>query len=366
MSQVLNTLGNVTNGVTSTAQENKVFYDRVLIERLLPNLLFAKYGQKRPYNRHEGDTVNFRKFNSLNPATTPLTEGVTPDGSALVVTSVQATVRQYGDYIKVSDRLDMLGIDPVITQAAEVLGEQAALTIDSIVRDVVVAGTNKQYAGGKDSRFKIEATGKISAAEIKKAVRTLKNYDARPLEDGFFIGIVDPDIAYDLQSDSLWQDVSKYNGGENIIKGEIGKLAGVRFVETTNVKVVNGGATASATYTLTSDTAINPNKAYYTQGGTSPNYTYSLVASPVAASLNTYYEPSANIELHCAMIIGKDAYGIVDVNGSSKPEIIVKPAGSAGSADPLNQRSTVGWKADFTAVRLNEEAMVRLEVAVSE
>lgn len=346
------TLGNVLDQ-NSAAIENKVYYDRLLLKRLLPNLLFAKYGQKRPYNRHEGSTVNFRRFDSLAPALTPLTEGVTPSGNAISITSVQATIQQYGDFVEISDRLDTEGIDPVVTEMTEVLGEQAGNTVDLAVRDVVVAGTNVLYAGGRAAQQSLTSSDKISAAEIKKAVLALKKANAKPLEDGYYIGIIDPSIAYDLQGDSLWQDCSKYNGAENIEKGEVGRLAGVRFVVTTNVK-------KAPIYAKTSDEAVVSGKDYYTLS----NGVYTKVAEPSTANIASYYEVS--FEAHCAMIIGRDAYGVVDIDGSSKPEVIVKPAGSAGSADPLNQRSTVGWKAEFTAARLNELAMIRLECAATE
>ncbi len=300
---------NINSTLTLTA-ENQKFYDKVLLKRMLPELVFTKYGQKRPIPKRSGKTVDFRQFSPLAPAITPLTEGVTPEGSTLNVTNLEATLKQYGDYVEVTDVLDLTGIDPVITETAELLGEQAGKTIDTVVRDIICAGTNVQYAGGASSTSAV--TAKISSEEVKKAVRTLKTFNAKRIEGNSYIGIIDPAISYDLQNDPLWQDISKYSGGVKIMDGEIGKLGGVRFIETTE--------------TLVKDERI-----------------------------------------HCALILGKDAYGIVDLEGSAnKPSIIVKPFGSSGTEDPLNQRQTQGWKAMFTAARLNELAMVRLEVAVSE
>jgi N4-gp56 family major capsid protein len=292
--------------LANTPNENKTFYNKTLISRLTPQLLFAKYGQKKPIPKHEGDTVNFRKFNSLTAAVTPLTEGVTPSGSSIDVTKVEATVRQYGDFVTLSDKIDMVGIDPVVAETSAVLGEQAGLTVDTVVRDIVVAGTNVLYAGGGTSA---SASKYLTGADVKKAVRALKKANAKPYEGNSYIGIIDPETASDLMDDPMWQDVSKYNGGTAIMDGEIGKLYGVRFIETTNVKVVSN--------------------------------------------------------IHSTMILGKDAYGVCDVEKGSTPQIIVKEAGSAGTADPLNQRSSVGWKTLFTAVRLNELAMIRIEHGVS-
>lgn len=303
-SKNMNTLANSKyNALTEEAQ---TFYDRTLLKRMLPELVFAKFGQKKAIPKHNGKSVNFRRFTPLDPATTPIEEGVTPEGSKLNIDEVEATVEQYGDFVEITDILDLTGIDPVATETSELLGEQSGKTIDVIVRDIVCNGTNVQYAGGGDS-----ASAVISSAEIKKAARTLKKANA-PTINGSYIGIIDPDISYDIQNDPLWQDVSKYSGGTKIMDGEIGKLGGVRFIETTETKVNGDGS-------------------------------------------------------HCAMILGKDAYGVVDIAGSAKkPSIIIKPFGSSGTEDPLNQRQTQGWKALFTAVRLNELAMVRLEVKVSE
>ena len=299
-------------GLTNLQKE---FYERTLRNRLEPQLLYQKFGQKKPMPKNEGDKINFRRFDSLAPATTALTEGVTPEGNTITVTKVEAEVKQYGDFVEISDKLDLLGIDPVLTEMAGVLGEQAALTIDTVIRDVVVSGTNVQYAGGKEGADSITADDKITEEEIRKAVKTLKKNNAKPLKDGYYVGIIDPEVAYDIMNDPLWQDISKYSGGTQIMKGEVGKLCGVRFVETTNNKTENNGS---------------------------------------------------EIKIHKTMIIGEDAYGVVDINNSSMPEIIVKPHGSGGSSDPLNQRASAGWKALLTAVRLNELAMVRIESAATE
>ncbi len=310
-------MADVTNTMAAITAENKSFYEKALLQRLTPELVYARFGQKKSAPRNEGSTVNFRRFNSVAAKTSPLTEGVTPDGSALTVTAVNAAVKQYGDFVRISDMLDLTGIDPVITEMAQVLGESAGLAVDTVVRDVVLGGTSVQYANGRASRKAVVAGDNLTSAEIRKAVRTLRKNHAKPIDGGFYIGIVDPDTAYDLMSDTLWQDVSKYNGGQQIMKGEIGKLCGVRFVETGNGKTVTNGADSGA------------------------------------------------IDLHQTMIVGADAYGVVDIAGTSKPQIIIKSTESGGTADPLNQRSTVGWKALFAAVRLQELAMVRIEHAVT-
>lgn len=303
------------NTIASLTAENKTFYEKTLLSRLVPNLLYAKYGQKKPIPKNEGDTINFRRFNSYSAATTPLTEGNTPGGQTISVTTVNATVQQYGDYTLISDKLDMVGIDPVITETCAIHGEQAALTIDTIARDVIRQGTNVLRPNGRATAAAVTATDKLTSKEIKLAVKKLRQANVKPVEGKFYIGIIDSATALDLQEDKEWQDVSKYNGGQRIIEGEVGSIHGVKFVETSNA--------------------------------------YSA-------------ENASSVVVHSTLIFGKDAYGVCDVDGKSKPSVIVKPHGSSGTEDPLNQRASVGWKTLFTAVRLNEEAMVRIEHAATE
>lgn len=308
MATTTQTYGNLT-------AEQKTFYDRTLLSRLLPNLTFLKYGQKRPMPKNEGDKINFRRFNSLDVPANSLTEGVTPDGDNLSITAITATVAQEGNWVRLSDKISMVGIDPVLTEAAALMGENAAETLETRCADVIFKGTSQQYAGGAASASAIASGKVVNSEEIKKAVRTLRNNNAKTMEGGYYIGFCDPDVAYDLQNDSLWQDISKYNGAQNIMKGEIGRIHGVRFILTT----------------------MCPTDATTATAGT----------------------------LHKTLIVGRDAYGVVDVDGSSKPEIIIKPTGSAGTEDPLNQRASVGWKAMAVTVRLQELAMVCIQSMAS-
>lgn len=308
MATTTQTYGNLT-------AEQRTFYDRTLLSRLLPNLTFLKYGQKRPMPKNKGDNINFRRFNSLDVPANSLTEGVTPDGDNLSITAVTAAVKQEGNWVRLSDKISMVGIDPVLTEAAALMGENAAETLETRCADVIFKGTSQQFAGGAASAAAIVAGKVVNSEEIKKAVRTLRNNNAKPMEGGYYIGFCDPSVAYDLQNDALWQDISKYNGAQNIMNGEIGRIHGVRFILTT----------------------MCPTDATTASAGT----------------------------LHKTLIVGKDAYGVVDVDGSSKPEIIIKPTGSAGTEDPLNQRGSVGWKAMAVTVRLQELAMVCIQSMAS-
>lgn len=297
------------NTVAPTTYLNKTYYDRTMLEWAKAQLVYAQFGQKRPIPRNSGKVVEFRRWTLFTPnkVTQALTEGVTPSSQSLGQTKVEATIAQYGAYVEISDLLDLTAYDPVINDSAELLGEQLGIVVDNVTRDAMIADASTQFAGGRANANAITATDYLTVDEIRKAVRTLKGNKARRFSgngrSGHFVCIVDPFATYDLQSDSLWQDVSKYSNAEQIYAGEIGRLFGVVFVETTEGYVANN---------------------------------------------------SGSIPVHHSLIFGADAYGVIDVAGSGVLQTIIKPRGSAGTADPLDQRSTVGGKVmGYTAKVLN-------------
>lgn len=394
---------NTTINTLQTTQLNKTFYDRQLLESARTRFVHAKFGQMRPIPRNSGKRVEFRRWNlfDANAAMKALEEGVTPSGQSLSQSNVEALVSQYGAYVEVSDLLDMTGYDQVITESAELLGEQLGTVVEWVTRDAMNAGNNVQRAGGKTTRAALTADDKLTVDEIRKAVRTLKRAKARPFcEDErkpHFICICSPDATYDLQNDALWQDVSKYSNAEAIYSGEIGRLFGVVFVESTEAKVFrqsvwnkvseatsssasfvlkNAPTEAEAAYLSREDNPIRIGEASYTIAGFDPatNTVTLKETASLAADAIVYSEDAGALDsqtktamdVHSTLIFGKDAYGVVDVAGSGALQIIIKPHGSAGTQDPLDQRATVGAKvAAYTAVILNELWLLRIEHAVS-
>ena len=311
-------MANTPNTIGTLTAEKQELYDRTLLERLLPELQYAEDADKKKIPKGKGTEVEFRRFESLKIPTTPLTEGVTPDGKSLSITSLKATADQYGDYVTVSDVLDMQAKDPVITESSEVLGEQASLLVDTIVRDVVIAGTTVQYANGKASRDTLAATDVLTGLEIRKAIKRLKKAGAKPFEDGYYHAIIDADQEFDMKNDTSsngFTEVAKYANQKALLKGEIGTYDKARIKVSTNASTV---------------------------------------------------ENTSDVEIHRAVVYGRHSYGMVDLeNGRGKPRIIVKRASESGTSDPLEQRNTVGWKNMFTAIRLNELAIVRIETGAT-
>ena len=302
-----------TTLLSGLTPEMKTFYDMTLIDEASANLVHDQFGQKRPIPKNGGKTIEFRKFAPLAKATTPLTEGVTPDGKSLTVSTVTATVSQYGDYITQSDVLELTAIDNTILEATKLLGKQAGSTLDTVVRNVLQSGTNVTYcpkvaADGSEtavtSRTNLDETCQLTVKVIQQVVAKLRGQNA-PTIGGKYVGIIHPYVAYDLMRDPEWRDMHKYCTPDNMYEGEIGEIAGVRFVQTTEAKIYEGGVFGT-------------------------------------------------------LIFGEGAYGVTEVTGGGL-QTIVKQKGSAGTADPLDQRSSVGWKAIKTAELLIPNYLVRVE-----
>ena len=244
---------NVTTDAGLT-DEMKVYYSTYLIRLAEPLLVHDQFAQKHPIPKNGGKTIAFRKYDSLPKALTPLTEGVTPDGQKLTMDEITATVAQYGGFVELSDMLLLTAIDNNLMEATRLIAEQASKTLDTITREVLNGGTNVLYAEGQVSSRAALVGGQESGNHyltidgVRKAVRFLKVMNARRI-NGDFAGIIHPDVAYDLMSDPKWVNVKTYSDPSGIYNGEIGKIEGVRFVETSEAKVFVGeGASGRDVY----------------------------------------------------------------------------------------------------------------------
>ena len=217
-----NTTGSSTDG-NDLSVEMKTYYSDYLIDMASPLLVHDQFGQKHPIPKNGGKTIEFRKYSPLAKATTALTEGVTPDGQALDVSAITATVAQYGGWIQLPDMLLLTAIDNNMVQATELLGDQAGRTLDTVTREVLNGGTNVQYYDGSvASRSALTAQNKLTVDCIFRAVRFLKSQNAEPI-DGSFVGIIHPDVAYDLMRSDEWIDLQKYTSNvDHVYNGEIG------------------------------------------------------------------------------------------------------------------------------------------------
>ena len=411
MSIDYNTQTTTTNNAgNNLSPEMKSYYDRELIHFASPKLVHAQFGQKKPIPSGSGKTIEFRKFSPLEKALVPLSEGVTPKGNALNVTTVESTVEQYGDYITLSDMLTLSSIDSIISETQAVLGDQAGRTLDTVIRETVNAGTNVQYGNGKADRNLLVGglanyadNDYLSVAAVKRAVATLKRNNASPFKDGCFVAIIHPDVANDLTNDPEWKAVKQNVDPDDWYKGSIGKIHGVVFFESTEAKIFRAkdlrtagslekgdaktltiASISSGTITLKEDLSSTDAAALVGRSIQIKGFDYSIKtassgdAGAATITVNETLNSSITAEdviypagagkdgrdIYSTLFIGQNAYGVTNITGGGL-ETILKQKGSAGTGDPLDQRSTVGWKATQTPEILSPEFMVRVETTCS-
>ena len=308
-----NTNMTASTGLTPGMQ---TYYNRELLRTFEPELVHLQFGDEHRMPENSGLVMNMRKIIPLEANTNTLSEGEPGESVMLTETEVTVKLEQYGEYARCTDKLDLSHLDMNILRKTKLFGDAGARSIDAVVREELATCTNVIYANGKTSRTALTAADKLTTKELRKAVRELKKNHAQTFADGCYVALVTPDVVYDLQDDENFIKVSAYQMKEGILMGEIGKLFGCRIVETTQAKVFEGAGSSSA-------------------------------------------------DVASVIVLGQYAYGYTSLTGSN-PRVIVKPAGSAGTGDPLDQVSTVGWKMDGFAVKLLQpEFAVRIECGFS-
>ena len=306
---------------TGDALELGKFYDRLLIKRAQPVLAHSLFGQKKSVAMRKGMTINFQRFENLKDATTPLTVATPPTGNDLVSTVITSKINEYGDFVTVSDIADMTAVSDVMTAAVETIGYQMGKTLDSLTRNALLF--DYTYDSTKNTIKRetkdVVVLGKIdfesttlklmqnNAPFISEMVTASSGEGTVPLRAAYW-GVISVDLIPMLESTAGFVPVSKYAKQSDVQNGEWGSTGNIRWIVTTN----------STQYEVKKDNA----------------------------SCNVYP----------VIVFGKDAYGVVDLDGAAA-KTIIKPLGSAGTADPLNQKATVGWKAFHSVAILNEDYM---------
>lgn len=273
-----------------------VYYSRQLLTRLESRRAFDQFGQKRDLPKNEGNQLKFTRYSNLGVSTTPLTEGTTPTSTTLQSTQILATPVQYGAFVEVTDYLIDEALDPVVMNAIDVLAYMASLSLDTIIRNTLHTNVTDQFAGVAGSEGAIIQTEVLNATEIRKAVTSLKFNDVPTFGDNNYASIIHPAAGFDLMADTAtngWMELNKYTNPQTALKNEIGKMYGCRFIESTNIERGANGA--------------------------------------------------GSIWVYRNFMFGQEAYGIVKLAGHDI-KVIRKQLGSAGTADPLDQRATVGYK----------------------
>jgi N4-gp56 family major capsid protein len=309
-------------GTAGLTEGLKQFYSRKLLERALPNFVHLQWADTNGIPRNNGKSIEWRRYERPTATTTALTEGTPGSQTNVTISIVTATISQYGQYDVITDVVDMQNYDPIIGQLTEVFGETMADSLDQVARNVITAGSTVQYASVATTRGGASGVGSgmlLNFAEVREAVATLENNDASKYDGGKFAAIIHPHTKYDLFADSdviqSFQQAGERGMGNQMMTGELGTFYGVDWVVTSNARV--------------------------------------------QSSLGL-----SNVDVYQTLIMGRGFYGSVSYDAMGN-EIIVKPVGSAGTSDPLNQIGSVGWKANLAVAILNENFGVRIEHAAS-
>lgn len=405
-----NTQTTLTNSPgNDLSPEMKTYYVKELLRNAKANLVHAQFGKKCPIPRRGGKRLEWRKWDNFEKALTPLKEGVTPDGSKLNVRTLEQELRQYGDYTTISDLLDLTAIDPVIAETSTKHGDNMSLTMDTVTRNELLTGQNVIYAPSVTAsattahtlRSQLDKDARLTPDLIARAAAFLKKNNA-PRIDGSYVAIVHPYVEYDLLRNPEWIDVSKYQASTKIFEGEIGKLYGVRFVVSSEAAILKGKPLTKATEKLTVKTEVSASSGSATStlavkeaivtgdrvlgatkadpvllniggvefecvgaaAGAAGSATLTIQQPHAAAAADAAVYPGGagkeNLAVFPCLVLGAEAYGNCEVSGENA-HLIIKQQGSGGTEDPLDQRSTVGWKAFYAAKILMQEYMVRIE-----
>jgi len=310
-----------TTTTTQVSAAVSTYYDRLLLQRAKPYLIHSLFAQKRNLPKKSGSTIKFRRYSALSTATTPLSEGITPSGSQLSVTDITATVVQYGDFIEVSDVVDLTTEDAVITEAVEVLGQQMGETLDEIVRDILSANASATNASGGDNG---QTPTEITKSDIDGVIKTMMGANALmlssiinpttgvgtvPIAPAYF-ALADTDMTKDLSAVANFVSVESYGQQGPVMEAEWGTTGRVRWL-------------------------------------------VSSVGKATSESPVQYHN----------FIMGRNALGVTELAGGGA-KTIVKAYGSGGTSDPLDQRATVGWKTFFVSRILNDNFVHNLETTL--
>lgn len=336
--------------MTSTAYgdispRTAAFASMAMLERAMPFLCMAKFGQQQPIPKNKSQTIKLRRYNALTPSTVPMVEGVTPAPDAITSTDVNATLQQYGRRTQITDVIMDTHEDPVLQQYTEIMGELAGQTMELIVYNVIKAGTNVLYSGSSNG-LRTGVNSAITATVLNRAIRSLKRQNAKlvtrmlaasdkvgtaPIRSGY-IAFCHPDVQTDLETvlaTSGWKDKSEYGSYSVVSDNEIGSYKEIRFC-TSTLYAPFLAAGASGSTLLTNGTT-----------GT------------------------GNADVYPIVICGADSYGTVSLAGNTAVSpVVVNPKPS--DSDPLGQRGHVGFKMWATAIILNDAWMVRVETGVNQ
>jgi N4-gp56 family major capsid protein len=294
---------------TNLASVVKAYYDKRFLMRAEAEFVYKQLGRTGVVPKGEGKTVVWNKYTNPSAKSSALTEGTDPTPAGLSSSMVSATISQYGNFEQITDMVSLSAIDNSVASAVDLLAYEAALSIDTVIRNIVAATTNVNFASGVAHRTAIAAGNVLTVADVRKAVRKLKGANAKPQQkSGAFMAVIHPDVAYDLQGDTAWTNAAIYtsSGVEKIYNGEVGKLYGVKFLETTQAPILTNSG-------------------------------------------------SAGTEVYQNLFFGEEAFGVSELQN------LTTYVDSPSPRSALRLYSDVGWKCGFTTAILTQTNMVSVE-----
>jgi N4-gp56 family major capsid protein len=313
----------------------KTNYDKRLLTRALPRLVHARFGMQARVNKGFG-SIELRKYTGLSAVSTPIDEGVTPSQQATpTVSTITITPLWYGAWLGYTDELDLIAYDPIVSEMVGILGEQAGLSIDTLVRNAITDGATVDYSNGVAARTSLAAvTDKISFSDIIIQIAELEAENAMPLEGGGFAMVAHPHTWATLMQDDTFVTLFTREGGAPLRSGVIGKILNCPLYLSSNAReYADGGASSADVYSMLF--IAKESFGLWGLANLTPNY----------GSLDN------------------GGAGYTNRTGSPpKPlEIIMMAPGSAGSLDPLKQRGTIAWKCAHEEEILNASWLRNLE-----
>lgn len=289
----MNTLSTIN---AETGLKPDAFYDKLLLTMLRQTKFqHRNFAKKKSLPKNFGDTINFRRFAKLAPNTTPLTEGVTPEGKMVEGSAITASIKQYGDVMFFTDKVSNEQLDDVITEYTVELGYQAQESLDIIARDIILNGASVYYAGGKTSKDTLTSAEVPKIDEFRKIALAMKKDNIKPYRGtGKYVCLVSPSVMFDLMDDEKLEKYMQFGQTNKPLKDNmVADIYDLRFIEVLNAKT----------------------------------------------ETNT-----GSVDVHHSIVMGDEAYGDIELEANGNVQIIKKGLGSAGTDDALNQRQSVGWK----------------------
>lgn len=294
------------------------YYEKVFLARAEYSQIFRQGGQMRTQPANNGKSVVFTRHTPLALVTTALSEGVNPSEVNLSAANVTATLAEYGNTVKISRFLSLTSIDAENKEKIEVVAQNMGETLDRLARNELFTGATSQFAGDGASITDVAVTDVLNVPELRKAVRTLKKNKARKYNDNVapYMGKVGPDTAYDLQSDSTFINADIYdNGAVKMYNGELGRILGVRLVESADQYEETDSGTTSA-------------------------------------------------DVFSNFIHGADAFGCIDLEGD-KPQMYIIPHTKIDSGNPAGRFSLISWAASDVVKTLNSSWLVNIKTGAT-